>query len=85
MKSFEFTVRSELGLHARPAGILAKLAKTMDSEVTLFKGEKSASVKKLLALMSLCVKCGDTVRIEVSGGSEQENFDKIKAFFEENF
>lgn len=27
MKSFEYTIKDELGIHARPAGLLAKEAK----------------------------------------------------------
>lgn len=56
MIKFDFTINDELGIHARPAGALAKLAKSLDSKVTVFKGDKFADASKLLAVMGLNVK-----------------------------
>ena len=39
MKSFEYTVKDELGIHARPAGLLVKEAKKFQSECTITKGD----------------------------------------------
>ena len=41
MKSFEYTVKDELGIHARPAGLLVKEAKKFQSECTITKGDKT--------------------------------------------
>ena len=38
MKSFEYTVKDELGIHARPAGLLVKEAKKFQSEMYDHKG-----------------------------------------------
>jgi len=40
MKTFEYTIRDELGIHARPAGLLAKKAKSLDSEITITLADK---------------------------------------------
>ena len=32
MKTFEYTIKDELGIHARPAGLLVKEAKKYESE-----------------------------------------------------
>ena len=66
MRSFSYTIKDALGIHARPAGMLAKTAKSYESEITIEKDGKSVSCKGLLALMGLGVKCGDssTVRWE---------------------
>lgn len=40
MKSFEYTIKDELGIHARPAGMLVKEAKNFASECTITKMEK---------------------------------------------
>ena len=37
MKSFEYTIKDELGIHARPAGMLVKEAKNFASECTITK------------------------------------------------
>ena len=41
MKSFEYTIKDELGIHARPAGMLVKEAKNFASECTIHKRWKN--------------------------------------------
>ena len=72
MKTFSYTIKDEVGIHARPAGNLAKLAKGFaDSKITIEKGGKNVDVTKLMMLMGLGVKCGDTVNFTVEGGDEE--------------
>ena len=84
MKSFEYTITDPIGIHARPAGNLVKECKKYASEITVMKGIKSASAKKLMNLMALGVKQGDTVTVMVNGEDEETAFAGIKAFFEAN-
>lgn len=84
MKTFDYVIKDKLGIHARPAGLLAKTAKELDSTITLSKGEKSAVATKLIALMGMGIKCGDTVNVRIEGGNEEKSEQAIKAFFEEN-
>lgn len=85
MKTFEYTIKDELGIHARPAGMLAKTAKALDSEVTITKGEKTVGATKLMALMGLGVKCGDTIVVTINGGDENASENAMKQFLESNF
>ena len=85
MKTFEFTVKEPLGIHARPAGMLTKEAKKYKSTIMLAKGDKSVNVLKLMALMGLGVKCGDTVTVSIEGEDEETCAPVIEAFFNENF
>lgn len=84
MRSFDYTIKDKLGIHARPAGMLAKAAKALDSEVTLTFGEKTVSAEKLMAVMALGVKCGDTVTVMVSGGDEDNSERAMREYFSEN-
>lgn len=84
MRTFEYVIKDELGIHARPAGLLAKIAKTLDSTVIVAKGEKSAAATKLMALMSMGIKCGDTVTVTIDGGDEEKSEQVMKKFFESN-
>ena len=59
MKSFNYVITDEVGIHARPAGILVKEAKKYASTIMIVKGEKKADASRLMALMGLGVKCGD--------------------------
>lgn len=84
MRKFEYVIKDELGIHARPAGLLAKTAKALDSTVVIEKGEKSAAATKLMALMSMGIKCGDSVTVTIDGGDEEKSEQVMKEFFESN-
>ena len=57
MKTFSYTITDEVGIHARPAGLLAKKAKEFESVCTIEKGGKSVNITKLMALMGLGCYC----------------------------
>ncbi len=84
MKAFNHVIQDEVGIHARPAGALVKEAKTYHSKVTLHVNGKSAEATKLMAIMSLGAKKGQTVEVTVEGTDEDTAFENIKAFFEKN-
>lgn len=84
MKEFSYTITDPVGIHARPAGLLAKAAKAYQSTVTLYKGEKSANVTRLMAVMGLGVKCGDTVKVTAEGADEDISIAEMETFFKEN-
>lgn len=84
MKEFTYKICDELGIHARPAGLLVKKAGSFSSEIIMYNGDKSADMKRIFALMSLGVKKGDTVRVTVSGDDEDEAVTEIESFFKNN-
>lgn len=84
MKTFEYTIKDEVGIHARPAGLLVKKAKEFTSVIKVTKGEKSAEATKLMALMSLGVKNGETVTVSVEGADEDNAAAEMEKFFQEN-
>ncbi len=84
MRTFNYEIKDEIGIHARPAGLLAKEAKKFNSKVILNVNGKSAEATKLMAIMSLGVKHGQTVEITVEGEDEEPAYEDIKAFFEQN-
>lgn len=86
MKEIQFDVKDPLGLHARPAGLLVKLAQGMESDctITLERTGKSASLKRLLAVMGLGVKGGDRITVLVQGGDEDDAARRISDWLHEN-
>ncbi len=85
MKQFSYVIKDELGIHARPAGMLAKKAKEYgDTVVTVSKGDQTVKASQLMKLMGLGVKCGDTIVIGVDGGDEDAAAEDLQKFFEEN-
>lgn len=84
MKKFSYTVKEEVGIHARPAGMLVKEVKKYASKVVLHKDDKQAEAGKLMAVMGLGVKCGQTVEVEITGEDEDTAYEGLKEFFEKN-
>ena len=84
MKEFTYKICDELGIHARPAGLLVKKASEYKSEITLYKNEKSADLKRLFAVMGLAVKKDDTIRVTVSGEDEDAATTELEGFFKNN-
>lgn len=84
MKSFSYTIKDTVGIHARPAGLLVKEAKKYQSRIMLTINGKSAEAAKLMAVMGLGAKCGQSVEVEIDGEDEDAAMEGIKAFFEQN-
>jgi len=84
MKTFSYTIKDAVGIHARPAGLLGKLAKTFNSTVNIEKDGKSVNVTKLMMLMGMGIKCGDTVNFTVEGDDEEAAAKAIEDFMNEN-
>lgn len=85
MKQFQYVITDPVGIHARPAGLLVKAAKALDSTVTVEKvGGKSSVATKLMAVMGLGVKGGDTITVTVEGGNEEASLQAMEQFFREN-
>jgi len=84
MKQFTYTIKDENGIHARPAGILAKEAQKFTSVINLTANGRSVSIRKLLALMGMGVKQGDEIIITAEGADENEAIAILEAFMKKN-
>ncbi|MBE6831001.1 HPr family phosphocarrier protein [Clostridium sp. KNHs216] len=84
MKTFEYIVTAEEGLHARPAGLLAQAAKKCVSKITMTAAGKSADAKRLFAIMNLGVKKGDGVVFQIEGEGEETESRQLRDFCEKN-
>ncbi len=84
MKQFTYVITDEIGIHARPAGLLVKEAKKYQSTITITCNGKSAAASKLMAVMSMGVKHADTVEVSVEGPDEDTAFEQMQKFFREN-
>lgn len=79
MKWFEYTVQDELGIHARPAGMLVKQAATYQCAIAVVCGEKQADAKKVFRMMALGAKQGQTIRVECDGPDEEAAAAELEA------
>ena len=84
MQAFNYVIKDEVGMHARPAGLLVKKAKEYDSTIYIVKKDKEADATRLMALMSLGVKCGDEITVRIEGIDEEKCAKELSEFFENN-
>jgi phosphocarrier protein len=82
MITFDYVITDELGIHARPAGILIREVKKYKSAVVFSHGEKKADADKLFAVMKLGIKFGNTLEVAVEGDDEQQAAEAIKQTLE---
>ena len=84
MKEFQYVIKDEAGIHARPAGMLAKEAKNFKSKSTLAGNGREADALRLMAVMSLGLKQGAEMTVRVEGEDEDQAAEAMKAFLEAN-
>ncbi|EET60881.1 phosphocarrier, HPr family [Marvinbryantia formatexigens DSM 14469] len=84
MKEFNYVITDEVGIHARPAGLLVKEAKKYQSAVTVSFNGKKADARKLMALMAMGIKKNDEVTVSVEGEDEENALAGVRTFFENN-
>ncbi len=84
MRSFHYVIRDKAGIHARPAGTIVKEAKKYSSQILVKKGEAQADAAHLMQLMSMGIRCGDEISVEVSGKDEEAAGAAMEKVFWEN-
>ena len=84
MKEFKYIIKDEMGIHARPAGELVKVAAKYPCEIKIEKDGRSVDAKRIMGIMSLGVKCGEEITVTVEGEDEDTAVEKMKDFMEAN-
>ena len=84
MRELTYIITDELGLHARPAGLLVNDATRFDCNVSIKSGTKLVDGKSILGVMTLGLRQGAELNIIFEGKEEDECLKAIKAFLEEN-
>lgn len=84
MMTFSYVITDEVGLHARPAGLLVKEIGKYTADTVISCNGKDADGKRLLALMGLGAKQGDEVSVSISGKDEESAVENLKEFFKMN-
>ena len=84
MQEFSYTIKDPLGIHARPAGLFVRKMQEFSSEIMVTRGAEGCDAKKLLALMKLRVKAGETITLRITGGDEEAAAETAKVFLSEN-
>ena len=84
MKEFKYVITDELGIHARPAGLLVKEAAKFQADIKIKKGEKEAGAKRIFGIMGLAAKKGDEIVLTADGADEADAIAAIEEFLKAN-
>ncbi|MDR2049507.1 MAG: HPr family phosphocarrier protein [Treponema sp.] len=84
MTKITYRIDDEMGLHARPAGLLVKMAAKFKSDIQLGTPAKMVNAKRIIGVMSLTLKQGQEMTMTFDGEDEQEAAAAVGAFLEEN-
>lgn len=82
MLSKQIEIRNSIGLHARPASMLAAEASKYQSNVFIKYGSCFADLKNSVRVLAMAINCGEVVELMVMGSDEEQAFHQIAGIFE---
>jgi phosphotransferase system HPr (HPr) family protein len=74
-----------LGIHARPAGMIAKLAKNAESVIWIIKDGDRVDASSIIDILSLLCTQGASVTLEVTNQADKKILNKIITLIEKGF
>lgn len=83
--SDETVISNSLGLHARPASMIVKLASQFESEITLEKDGEAVSGKSIMGLLMLSAGHGSAIKITAVGPDGADALKALMELFDKKF
>jgi phosphocarrier protein HPr len=84
----EVLIQNKLGLHARPAAEVVKIATRFRSDITICRDDLEVNGKSIMGVMMLAAEHGSTLTLRAQGPDEEEAVealaDLIKSKFRES-
>jgi phosphocarrier protein len=78
-------VKNVLGLHARPATVIAKLLQDCKSQVKITSKEETVDARSIIGVLMLAVKKNMQVTLTAEGEDAEEIIGKLVEAFENQF
>lgn len=83
--SRQVSVVNDLGIHARSAAKIAKVAENAKKNVWLKKNEEKVDAKSILDILMLACGRGTVVLLEIEDESDMEVLEKMVDLFKDGF
>jgi phosphocarrier protein HPr len=80
-----FRILNEEGMHARPAGVLAKTAGSFSSTIEILANGKTVNAKSIMSVMSLGLTKNADITVRANGSDEVDALTKIEALIVNKF
>ena len=78
-------VKNKLGIHARPAAMIVRIANKYSGEVLVEKGDEQVNGKSIMGLMMLAAGQGSKLRFTVDDEGGTSCLEELEALFERKF
>lgn len=79
------TIVNKLGLHARAAAKLVKLASTFASDIQLKRQQRQVNGKSIMGVMMLAASKGTEIELTVSGTDEETAIEQLRMLIQNRF
>ena len=84
MEELNYVVSHPVGLYAKVAEELVRIANAYESEVLIAYKSKQVSMKSLMGIISLGVPCNGMIHLYIKGKDAKNMKDQIEIFFKDN-
>jgi phosphocarrier protein len=81
----EFTIKNRLGIHARPAAKLSKIANEFESTIRVTKDGLEVNGKSIMGIMMLAAAQGNVIQVEAEGPDEKDAIRALSDLIENKF
>ena len=78
-------IKNDLGMHARPAAQIAKMAMTAEKDIWLSDGNTQVDAASIIDILTLCATKGACIYIQAASSADAPVVDRIKSFFDDGF
>lgn len=78
-------LRNQLGLHIRPAGMVAKTALQFLSKITVTRGGDTVNARSIVALTTLGAPMGTVLKLRAEGPDAHQAIVALTTLFEHKF
>ncbi len=85
MTKRDITITNELGIHARPAGMIANTSSRFASDIKLVKDGMEVNAKSIMGIMTLAAGKGSVIEVTAKGKDEAEAVAAIADLFARKF
>jgi phosphocarrier protein HPr len=84
-KSIELVVQNKMGIHARPAAMIVRIANKYAADVTVEKDDEQVNGKSIMGLMMLAAGKGSKLTISATGDDADVMLGELANLFERKF
>ncbi|MGE4504229.1 MAG: HPr family phosphocarrier protein [Desulfovibrionaceae bacterium] len=81
----QVVVANQLGLHARPAGVLAREAQRFQANISIVQDGQEVDAKSILDILTLAAGQGSALELRAAGHDAENALNTLEALFRSRF